>query len=254
MNKSIVFLSAGLLFAATCTLECQTRIAVSKSSASYEAWLRHADSKVVIVDMYPLGIESAMQILPSCSGLLLTGGEDVYPGIYGKLNELSHCEEIDRYRDSLEFTLIDKAVSLGIPVFGICRGEQILNVALGGTLYTDIPTDIDATVLHRCPPGSASCLHSVTIDPGSLLFRITGEKSGTVNSSHHQAVEKTGPGVKVTARAANGVIEAIEKEGTDHSPLIMGVQWHPERLEQNPGLSFPLAVFFLKQAVRRTKE
>jgi gamma-glutamyl-gamma-aminobutyrate hydrolase PuuD len=251
MNKSIVFLTAGLLFVASCTIECQTRIAVSKSSASYEAWLRHADSKVVIADMYPLGIGSSLRVLPSCSGLLLTGGEDVYPGKYGKLNELSHCEEIDRYRDSLEFALIEKAITLKIPIFGICRGEQILNVALGGTLYTDIPTDIDTAVMHRCPPGSSGCLHSVTIDPGSLLFRITGKRSGIVNSSHHQAVETTGPGVKVTARAANDVIEAIEKEGPDHGPLIMGVQWHPERLEQNPDLSYPLAVYFLKQAAGR---
>jgi putative glutamine amidotransferase len=254
MKRPNVFVSVVLLLVSTCTIECQIRIAVSKSSASYEAWLRQADPKTVVVEMYHLGIASALQILPSCSGLLLTGGEDVYPGIYGKLNELSHCEEIDRYRDSLEFALIEKAIMLKIPVFGICRGEQILNVALGGTLFTDIPTDIDTEVKHRCPPGSASCLHSVTIDPGSLLFRITGEKTGTVNSSHHQAVEKTGPGVRVTARAANGVVEAIEKAGTDHSPLIMGVQWHPERLEQNPDMSYPLVVYFLKQAVRRSKE
>jgi len=249
--RSLAGLSAAILLLVNCTIDCQTRIAVSKTSSSYEAWLRKADPDVETVNMYGLGIGPALRILSSCSGLLLTGGGDVYPGDYGKQGELSRCEEIDRYRDSLEFALIRKAFVLGIPVFGICRGEQVLNVALGGTLFTDIPTDLDTIVKHRCPHGSAGCMHQVMIEPNSLLFQITGVHSGAVNSYHHQAVERTGPGVKVTARAQNGVVEAIEKDGSAGAPFIMGVQWHPERLEQNPVLSLTLAKYFLKQAGRR---
>jgi putative glutamine amidotransferase len=255
MKRSIVFFFAGLLLLTTLSIECQTRIAISKSFPSYETWLKHCEAgahvQVETRNMYVLGIDSALKVLSTCSGLLLTGGEDVYPGKYGKMNELSRCEEMDRYRDSLEFALIEKALALGIPIFGICRGEQILNVALGGSLYTDIPTEFGTAVLHRCPPGSDDCLHAVTIEPQSLFFRITGQKAGTVNSYHHQAVDKTGPGVKVVARAENGVVEAIERVASDKDPMIMGVQWHPEGLQQNSDLSYPLAVYFLKQAARK---
>ena len=101
--------------------------------------------------MYGMTIDSALFILSTCQGLLLTGGEDVNPAFYGKLNELSKCEAIDNYRDSLELALINQALLVRMPVFGICRGEQILNVALGGTLLTDIPTDAGTKVAHRLP-------------------------------------------------------------------------------------------------------
>jgi putative glutamine amidotransferase len=161
---------------------------------------------------------------------------------------LHKCETIDRYRDSLEFALIKKAISLKMPVFGICRGEQILNVAMGGTLFTDIPTDIDTTVIHRCAPSATSCLHKVAVVPKSRLARITKQKAGMVNSYHHQAVEKPAPGIKITAYSANGVAEAIESDKTVITSFLMGVQWHPERLTQNPSLALPLAKKFMKEA------
>lgn len=231
----------------------QVKIAVSKPYESYENWLKAADPNVVPTGMYSLRIDSALRLLEECNGLLLTGGEDVDPVNYGKLNELNKCEEIDRYRDSLEFALIKKAVELKMPIFGICRGEQILNVYFGGTLYTDIPTDIDTTVKHRCPPGSKECLHNVTIQQNTLLAKITRQKSGTVNSYHHQAVEKVAPGFKITAYSDNKVPEAIESDGSKVKTFVMGVQWHPERLTQNPLLSKPLAVYFLDEVKRYRK-
>lgn len=226
----------------------QVKIAVSKTSSYYEKWIKSADSSAIPMGLYALKIDSALKILAGCNGLLLTGGEDVDPVNYGKLNELSKCEEIDRYRDSLEFALIKRAIELKMPIFGICRGEQILNVALGGTLYTDIPTDIDTSVIHRCPPGSKECLHNVSIQQNSMLLKITGQKSGAVNSYHHQAVEKPAPGLRIAAFSDNKVPEAIESDGTKVKSFLMGVQWHPERLTQNPLLSKPLAVYFLNEA------
>jgi putative glutamine amidotransferase len=225
----------------------QVRIAVSKTNEKYEAWLRRADPDVVTVNMYGMPPDSARIVLSTCSGLLVTGGEDVYPDNYGKGNEISKCEDFDRYRDSLEFALISKAVLMRMPIFGICRGEQILNVALGGTLITDIPTFTGTRVLHRCPPGSEDCLHNVTIDPNSLLFQITRISKGNVNSYHHQAVDAIAPGMKSAAVSDDGIVEAIEIQDPDGKSLIMGVQWHPESLEQNPDLSLPLAVHFLNQ-------
>lgn len=235
-----------ILLANAGTILCQIRIAVSKTSAHYENWLKSADSKVVPVNMYTLKIDDAVSLLMTCSGLLLTGGEDVDPVNYGKVNEIGKCEEINRHRDSLEFALIKKAISMGMPIFGICRGEQILNVALGGTLFTDIPTDVGTTVTHRCPEGSRECLHSVTLKEATLLFKITQQKTGMVNSYHHQAVNKPASGMRVAALSENGVIEAIESDNSRLRSFVMGVQWHPERLTQNPLLSKPLAEYFVK--------
>ncbi len=236
-----------VLFVNVYALQSQVRIAVSKTSGHYENWLKSADSSCIPVPMYSLKIDSAISLLSTCSGLLLTGGEDVDPINFGKSNEIAKCEEIDRYRDSLEFALIKKAVSMGIPIFGICRGEQILNVALGGSLFTDIPTDVGAAVTHRCPEGSKECLHAVTLNESTLLMSITKQQNGMVNSYHHQAVDKPAPGLRITASSDNGVVEAVESDNTKIKSFVMGVQWHPERLVQNPLLSKPLAVYFLKE-------
>jgi putative glutamine amidotransferase len=238
----------GLLLIAEIGVQSQTRIAVSKTSDSYEAWLRHGEAEVQPVNMYGLKVDSALKVLAGCSGLLLTGGEDVSPDNYGKPQEMKLCEEIDRYRDSLEIALIKKAIELKMPIFGICRGEQILSVATGGTLIADIPVEVDTTIIHRCPPGSAECLHFINIDPKTLLFQITGTQTGIVNSYHHQAVEKTGPGMRITAVAEDGVAEAIEREHAQEGAFMMGVQWHPERLTQSPDLAIPLAEYFLEEA------
>jgi putative glutamine amidotransferase len=248
MKKMKLHFLIFFLFIAGISVQGQTRIAVSKSSASYEAWLRNGNESVQPVNMYGLSVDSALHVLKTCWGLLLTGGEDVHPDNYGKPEKIRLCEEIDRYRDSLELALIKMAISLKMPIFGICRGEQILNVATGGTLTADIPSEADTIVKHRCPPGSTDCLHYVNIDPKTLLFQVTGIQTGVVNSHHHQAVEKTGPGMKITAVAEDGVAEAIEQEHPREGSFMMGVQWHPERLVQTPELALPLAEYFLQEA------
>ena len=155
--------------------------------------------------MYGMPVDSAIFVLSTCQGLLLTGGEDVNPVYYSKLNELSKCEEIDNYRDSLELALINRALLVRMPIFGICRGEQILNIALGGSLLTDIPTDVGTQVAHRCPPGPDGCFHNIKIDLQSDLHQLTGLETGIVNSSHHQAIDVVAPGMKITALGEDGV-------------------------------------------------
>jgi putative glutamine amidotransferase len=225
----------------------QVRVAVSKSSGNYETWLMGADPDIVMVNMYGMTVDSALFVLSTCQGLLLTGGDDLNPAYYGKLNELSKCEDINNYRDSLELALINRALLVRMPIFGICRGEQIMNVALGGSLFTDIPSEVGKQVIHRSPPGSPDCFHTVKIDTLSDLYVMTGVEKGTVNSSHHQAVDMVAPGMKITAFSEDGVAEAIEREFPLGKSFVMGVQWHPERLDKNPGLSRPLADNFLEK-------
>ena len=135
-----------------------------------------------------------------------------------------------------------------MPLFGICRGEQIINVALGGTLITDIPSFIGSQVAHRCPEDQNDCLHSVNIDRTSEIYSLTRTGNGLVNSFHHQAIDKAAPGMKVTAFSDNGVAEALERIDQEGNSFIMAVQWHPERLKANPGLSRPLGDRFLEKA------
>lgn len=246
MRRFLPYLIVTVLSLISLTSGGQIRIAVSKTAGTYEAWLKKAEPGTVIVNMYGRSIDSALNLLSTCSGLLLTGGEDVNPASYGKGNELSKCEAIDNYRDSLEFALIEKAISLKMPVFGICRGEQILNVALGGTLLTDIPTDVGTTVIHRSSSGTTGCPHIVNIDNKSVLYKLTGISKDTVNSYHHQAINKIAPGFKISAFSDNGVAEAMEYESTDGKSFIMAVQWHPEKPTQKPQLSKPLADNFIR--------
>lgn len=253
MRRNTLLLTICMLFLIAPLTNGQLRIGVSKTFSTYEAWLRKADPSVIIVNMYGQNIDSAVSLLATCSGLLLTGGEDVNPARYGQENELSKCEEIDNYRDSLEFALIKKALSLKMPVFGICRGEQILNVALGGTLFTDIPTDVGTTVIHRSSSGTPGCPHIVNIDKKSVLFSLTGITRDTVNSYHHQAIDRIAPGFRVTALSDNGVAEALERESPDGKPLIMAVQWHPEKATQKPELSKPLGDNYLRHVREYSK-
>ena len=136
-----------------------------------------------------------------------------------------------------------------MPIFGICRGEQILNVTFGGTLFTDIPTDIGAKVIHR-DEGIQGSPHGVNIEKESVVYKILGVPGGIVNSHHHQAVDKIAPGFKVAAKSVDGVVEAIEYSNISETIFIMGVQWHPEKYTQNAELSKPFAVHFLNYVKR----
>jgi len=170
--------------------------------------------------------------LDGVGGLLLTGGGDVDPALY---SETAHAtfDPAESGRDRFEISLITLARERGLPIFAICRGVQVLNVAAGGTLVQDIPSQVPGALSHRLqvPPHQAMELaHEVWIDKDSLLARVMRERlSDTdacdVNSRHHQAVRQIAPGFVVSATAPDGVIEAIEDPSL---PFCLGVQWHPE--------------------------
>ena len=154
--------------------------------------------------------------------VVLTGGEDVDPMLYGE--DVRHPEvKRSEFRDAVESALLRAAIEQKKPVFCICRGMQILNVVLGGTLYQDIAKDISGSLSHM-QQENENLSHRVILEEGSFLEALYKTKEITVNSFHHQAIKGIGAGLRVTARAADGVVEGVEHETLP----IIGVQWHPE--------------------------
>lgn len=164
-------------------------------------------------------------------GLLLPGGEDVAPASYGQAQQ-AWCGRISPERDDVELRLARWAMAGGLPVLAICRGIQVLNVALGGNLHQDIATEVPGSGKHDWYPDHPRdrLSHDVALAPGSRLATLAGTTSLSVNSLHHQALQNVAPGLAVVARAPDRVIEAVE--APDH-PFALGVQWHPEELAAN---------------------
>ncbi len=214
---------------------------------NYAKFLKAADSNIICIDLYHMPIDSALDLLHQCSGLLISGGPDVYPGRYGLAEDTVKCGSIDFFRDSLEFALIGKAKQLEMPILGICRGLQIFNIYHGGTLFADIPTDLDTLVTHRCKD-TYNCMHDVRVIKGSSLHTYAGITMGITNSNHHQGIRRLGTGIRAIARTDEGLIEAIEYEDRMDMPFFLGVQWHPERMETDNPLCMPIATHFLQEA------
>ena len=166
-------------------------------------------------------------------GVMLTGGDDVEPDLYDKTMPASLRKKvlgIDRRRDLFELMLVNEALRQHKPLLAICRGHQVLNVALGGTLIADIPTQVPDAIDHRRSDAKDQIVHDVTVIPGSLLALITGKNKLGTNTSHHQAAGKIATPLRITATSADGVIEALEPAEPGLSPFLLGVQFHPERL------------------------
>jgi putative glutamine amidotransferase len=160
-------------------------------------------------------------------GLLLGGGSDVDPARYGRRKIRGAGLKVDPERDETDFAFLERALSQSLPVFGICRGIQVVNVAFGGTLVQDIATGRPSPIVHQRSSREKTRLdHTVSIRPGTFLRAIAGVDEIEVNSRHHQAVEDLGRGLAVSAEAPDGLVEAIEQPGTP----ILAVQWHPENL------------------------
>ncbi|HSG79696.1 MAG TPA: gamma-glutamyl-gamma-aminobutyrate hydrolase family protein [Acidimicrobiia bacterium] len=163
-------------------------------------------------------------------GLVLSGGPDVDPRLYGGDPDHPSIEGADPYRDEYEIALILEARRRRMPVLAICRGAQVLNVALGGTLIEDVPTMVSDELGHdRGGPESRLAVHRLQVDPESATARALGCSSLFVNSIHHQSVRDLAAGLRAVGRTDDGVIEAYEPEHGDDWPMI-AVQWHPEYL------------------------
>jgi len=170
--------------------------------------------------------EVIKKMVESIDALIMTGGEDIDPLKYYNEEALPAQGEIDPERDAFDIALIQAAIEHGIPLLGICRGHQLINVACGGTLYQDIPSQIKTGVLkHRQEAPSWYGTHRVELDPNSILAKILGTTTVVSNTFHHQAVKDVAPGFMVTGRTSDGVVETMEMRG---NPRVFSVQFHPE--------------------------
>lgn len=158
-------------------------------------------------------------------GLLLTGGPDIDPSYYGE--EVHETTEIEPDRDELELLLFKRSMEKDLPVFGICRGIQVMNVAIGSSLYQDIPSQFTDHLTHKILENEDDSWHDIKMQPGSLISQITCDRVAEVNSRHHQALKVIGEGFVVTAQSKDGIIEAIENPSKQ---FVIGVQYHPERM------------------------
>jgi putative glutamine amidotransferase len=189
---------------------------------THDYLVRVREAGGIPVMLPPIG-ELPAEILDRVDGLLLSGGEDIDPERYFAPPS-PKLGTVDPLRDALELSLAAEAVRRGMPVLAICRGLQVLNVALGGTLIQDLPSECPSDTQHRQEAPSTEGTHPVSLSPGTRLAGIAGTAQLVVNSFHHQAAKDVAPNLQAVAHAADGVIEAVEgREG-----FVLGVQWHPE--------------------------
>jgi putative glutamine amidotransferase len=187
---------------------------------SYIESLRRAGAVPVLIPPQP---ENAEVIVEGLDGIVLAGGDDCDPAVYGEARHPA-VEPMDPRRQSNELTLARIARERRIPTLGICLGVQMMNVAAGGTLIQDIDSELRTDIEHASA-ASDRHRHDVIIEQGTHLAEIVGEQELDVNSSHHQAIRHVGEGLRVTAQAPDGIIEGLEDPG---HPFYIGVQWHPE--------------------------
>lgn len=178
----------------------------------------------------PLDAADAAGVLSAVRGLVLTGGEDVDPAEYGAAKS-PHAHEPHRGRDACEIALVRAAHERRVPTLAICRGIQVANVALGGTLIQDIASERPDALEHDRSDARDARLHDVEIDPDTVLVGAVGATRIRVNSSHHQAIDEPANGLRITARAPDGIVEGAEWRGDDW--WMLGVQWHPEELVED---------------------
>lgn len=168
--------------------------------------------------------EVILQLINQLDGLLLTGGHDIDPGLYGE-TRLPECGKLCLERDRMEAIAVSACLNADKPLLGICRGLQFLNVLLGGTLYQDIPTQKPSKVNHQMTPPYDRTVHPVRVEPKTLLYEILGKDELAVNSYHHQGIKTLAPPLRSMAAAEDGLIEAAYHPD---KTFAAAVQWHPE--------------------------
>ena len=173
--------------------------------------------------LLPPGAEDLDSWLELVDGIIFPGGGDIEPSRYGG-GEHETIYMVDPERDATEFALLEKVLDSGLPTLGICRGTQLLNVALGGTLVDHLPDHVGEEIAHSLPPREPTP-HAIRVEKGSGLAEILGKTEFDAESWHHQAIREIAPGLTAVAQAPDGTIEAVEKK--DH-PWLYAVQWHPE--------------------------
>ena len=213
----------------------------SVSKAYLDAVLRAGGVPVVIAANASL--EYLTQVVSTLDGVLLTGGDDIAPDYYGE-EAIPELGDVDSVRDEVELALLHLAKNRNIPVFGVCRGCQVINVGFGGTLYQDFPSQRGQQYAHQRVDGVRS-LHTVTINKDNILYKILGKTEITVNSSHHQSARDIAPGLHVGAYSTDSIVESVDMYPNHR---ILGVQWHPEGFDGKSEDMNRLFDFFIGEA------
>ena len=193
----------------------------------YERWIREQPGVEVIKLSYH---ENNPGDAERCDGIVLTGGNDINPRLYNQPEFLVYCnqEDIDEKRDEFEWKVLQHTEERQIPLLGICRGLQFVNVFFGGTLVPDIPAF--GKFNHSKFEEGKDRDHLIEIDTNSLLYKIAGQEKGEINSAHHQSVDMPGYGLVANAMSPDGVIEGMERIEAKGKSFLLLVQWHPERM------------------------
>ncbi len=211
---------------------------------TYTESLRRAGAIPVLIPPQP---ENALDIVEELDGILLAGGDDCDPAIYGEQAHPS-VEPMDPRRQTNDLTLAKVARERGIPTLGICLGLQVMNVAAGGTLVQDIDSQMQTDIHHASEPEDRA-RHSVVVEQGTKLAAILGSRNLHVNSSHHQAIRKVPEDLRITAHAPDGIVEGLEDP---RHPFYVGVQWHPEDMKGETSASAIFGAFV--EAARKYHE
>ena len=231
-------------------LEAKARIGITPCSRmdDYVESVRAAGGEPVLL----VNDDNPADVLQRVDGILLTGGADVDPALYDQPKHAS--TETDPKRDAFEVPLSKAALASDVPLFAICRGVQVLNVAAGGTLVQDIPTEAPTPIEHSVTHQRDARAHDVEVKPGTRLASLIGGSQSpetcSVNSRHHQAVGTVAPSFVVSAVSPDGIVEAIERPG---APFCLGVQWHPENFWRT-GEFLPLFREFIAAAESRRRQ
>ncbi|MGA9350495.1 MAG: gamma-glutamyl-gamma-aminobutyrate hydrolase family protein [Anaerolineae bacterium] len=192
-------------------------------SSEYVAAVEEVGGIAVTLPAQPKALS---EVIAALDALILTGGGDVDPVHYGQSLHPA-TRSIDPDRDRFELDLTRMAVEHGLPLLGICRGIQVLNVALGGTLIQDVPDQVPAALVHQTPEDAPIAIHHVRLQPNSRLAALIQCTDLLTNSAHHQAIQSLAPALRSVGWSQDGVVEAVES--TDQA-FVVGVQWHPELL------------------------
>jgi putative glutamine amidotransferase len=234
-------------------------IGLSYAPESESKYLKYGDAvrtaaKNLDYEVEVTDLSSFPEKIETIDGIIFTGGADVNPSFYNRADLLELCDELDQKRDELELGLADKADARNLPILGICRGLQLLNVHYGGTLIADMPSaGLPSHSKIPQPDGSKiDRIHTVHVEADTLLKKITKTLVAPVTSAHHQAIDKLADGMTASARSVgDDVIEAIEWKEPKDRPYFLALQWHPERMDYDEELSGAIFESFLWEVASR---
>ena len=226
----------------SCQTNTKSLILISKDNKSHiECWLKNIDNDITTRVFYTIQLDSMDYYLNIANGIVIGGGEDINPELYNYPDNDNLCETPDNYRDSIENLMIKFAMDSKVPILGICRGNQIMNAVNGGTLIPDIPTFYpNSNIKHR---GKTNRDHYIIPQSNSWIENELKYDTIWVNSRHHQSINKIAPQFKVAAYSPDSVIESIEINDKSLHPFAIGVQWHPEGL--NDSISYQIGKLFI---------